>query len=368
MTEISLRVENLRKTFGETVAVDDITFEVRRGEFFSLLGPSGCGKTTTLRCIAGLEKPDKGKIIIGGREVTDLPPQRRNVGLVFQEYAVFPHMTVYENIAFGLKIKNLSKDEIHRKILEAAELLNLKEYLNVRGGKLAQALMQRVALARSIVVQPEVLLLDEPLTLVDAKIKETMRRELRRYQKELGMTILHVTHDQLESMMVSDKIAVMCQGKILQIGTPLEVYDNPNNIFVARFIGSPTINLIEGRLELQNDELILSSDEARILLYKVPSEKLINYVGKVVVLGIRPEDIEVSTHPIDRSFAGKIRLIEVSGSKLELIVELDSLTLHVLSPLRMDLGVGQPVYMRIKPAKAHVFDRTTEMNIMFEEV
>jgi multiple sugar transport system ATP-binding protein len=368
MTEILLKVENLRKTFGNTVAVDDVTFEVRRGEFFSLLGPSGCGKTTTLRCIAGLEKPDKGRIIIGERDVTNLPPQMRNVGLVFQEYAVFPHMTVYENMAFGLKIKKLPKDEIHNRVLRIAELLNLEEYLNVRAGRLALALMQRVALARSIIVEPEILLLDEPLTLVDAKIKELMRRELRRYQKELGVTILHVTHDQLEAMMVSDRIGVMCQGKILQIGTPIEIYDKPNSIFVARFIGSPTMNLIEGRLEQYNDELFLDADDVRIPLYGVSSEKLRGYIGKDVVLGVRPEDIEILTQPTEGSFAGKITLIESSGSKLEIIVELNSVTLHVLSPLRRDLKVGQPIHLKIRPTKAHVFNKTTENNIMLEEV
>lgn len=367
MTEISLRVENLKKTFGKTIAVDDITFEVRRGELFSLLGPSGCGKTTTLRCIAGLEKPDKGRVIIGGRDVTDLPPQKRNVGLVFQEYAVFPHMTVYENIAFGLRIKNLPKDEIRRRVLRMAELLNLEEHLNIRAGKLTLALMQRVALARSIVVEPEVLLLDEPLTLVDAKIKETMRRELRRYQKELGITILHVTHDQLEAMMISDRIGVMCQGKILQIGTPIEIYDKPNSIFVARFIGSPTMNLIEGRLEQWNGKLFLDLDSVRIPLYGIPSEKLEDYIGRDVVLGIRPEDIEISTQPMERSFSGKVSLIESSGNKLEVIVELDSVTLNVLSPLRMDLKGGQLVYLKMRSMKAHIFDKTTEKNIMLKE-
>ena len=363
-------VENLRKTFRTTVAVEDVTFEVRRGEFFSLLGPSGCGKTTTLRCIAGLEKPDKGRIIIGGKDVTNLPPQMRNVGLVFQEYAVFPHMTVYENIAFGLEVKKFPKGEIHKRVLRMAELLNLEEYLNIRAGRLAQALMQRVALARSIVVEPEILLLDEPLTLVDAKIKELMRRELRRYQKELGITILHVTHDQLEAMMVSDRIGVMCQGKILQIGTPIEIYDKPDSIFVARFIGSPTMNLIEGRLEQHNDELFLDADDARIPLYGVPSEKskLNSYIGKIVVLGVRPEDIEISTQPMKGYFTGKIALIESIGNKLEIIVELNSITLYALSPPRTDLKVGQSIHLKLRPMKVHIFDKTTEKNIMLEEV
>lgn len=367
MTEIALRVENLRKTFGKTIAVDDVTFEVRRGEFFSLLGPSGCGKTTTLRCIAGLEKPDKGRIIIGERDVTDLPPQKRNVGLVFQEYAVFPHMTVYENIAFGLRIKGLPEDVIRKKVLMMAELLNLEEYLNIRAGRLGPALMQRVALARSIVVEPDILLLDEPLTLVDAKIKETMRRELRRYQRELGITILHVTHDQLEAMMVSDRIGVMCQGKILQIGKPIEIYDKPNSIFVAKFIGSPTMNLIEGRLMQEDDKLFLDSDNVRISLYGVSSEKLRNYIGKDILLGVRPEDIEISTQPVEGSFLGRVSLIESLGNKLEIIVKLNAVTLSVLSPLGVNVKVGQPIYLRIKPTKAHIFDKTTEKNIMLEE-
>lgn len=367
MTEVALIVENLRKTFGNTIAVDDVSFEIKRGEFFSLLGPSGCGKTTTLRCIAGLEKPDKGRIIIGGEDVTELPPQKRNVGLVFQEYAVFPHMTVYENIAFGLMIKKLPKDEVRRKVIEVAELLELSPYLNTRGAKLSLALMQRVAIARSIVVEPEILLLDEPLTLVDAKMKESMRRELRRYQKELGVTILHVTHDQLEAMMVSDKVAVMCQGKILQIGTPFEIYDNPSNIFVAKFIGSPTMNLIEGRLERQDSELFMVSDDVRIGLSNFPLEKLRDYIGQDVILGVRPEDIEISTQPGLGSITGKITLIETAGNKLEIVVESNSLTLRILSPLRTDLKIGQPIHLKMKTGKVHIFDKRTEKNILSEE-
>ncbi|MEM1817123.1 MAG: ABC transporter ATP-binding protein, partial [Desulfurococcaceae archaeon] len=260
MRNVMVKVENVTKRFENVVAVDKVSFEVYKGELFSLLGPSGCGKTTTLRIIAGLEKPDEGRVYIDGVDVTNRPAREREVCLVFQEYAVFPHMSVYDNIAFGLTNRKIPKAEIYKKVKEVADLLDLTNYLSFKGGKLGLSEQQRVAIARCLVVKPKVLLLDEPLTLADAKIKEKMRRELKKLLKDLELTVIFVTHDQLEALMISDRVAIMRKGKIVQIGSPGEVYDNPINLFVATFVGSPTINLLEGVLEVSDRELVFKTD------------------------------------------------------------------------------------------------------------
>lgn len=353
-----LVVEGLTKRFGDLIAVNNVNFKVLEGELFSLLGPSGCGKTTTLRCISGLEKPDSGKIYIGGREVTHLPPQERGVCLVFQEYAVFPHMSVFDNIAFGLKVRKLPQAEIESKVYRLAELLGLREILNKKAGTLGLSEKQRVSLARCLAVEPEILLLDEPLTLVDAKVKERMRRELRRLQRELKITILYVTHDQLEAMMLSDRIAIMDKGKILQIGSPNEIYETPSNIFVARFVGSPTINLIEGGLELKDGEIFFSSDSLKINI--TPMKKVIEgYEGSEVVLGIRPEDLKVYREPPDQPPYVKsvIEMLSHVGDRMEVYLKVGQQSLVALSPLRSDLKVSDEVYLQFPIGSLHLFDK-----------
>jgi len=365
MAEVKLEVKNLTKRFGELVAVDNVSFEVREGEFFSLLGPSGCGKTTTLRCIAGLEIPDEGKIFIKGRDVTMLPPQQRGISLVFQEFAVFPHMSVYDNLAFGLKIRGLPKDEIRRKVLTIAESLHLTDYLGVKAGKLGLSEQQRTALGRSIAVEPEVLLLDEPLTLVDAKVKESMRRELRRLQKELNITILYVTHDQLEAMMMSDRIAVMNAGRILQVGSPMEIYENPKNVFVAKFIGSPTINIVEAKLEKENDMLKIVLNDVKLdIEKKLPKEIGEKYAGKNILMGIRPEDLLIfkeKSSPYDIKCS--VDMVELTGNKMELHLKLGETSIRALSTIRFDIEESSEIYLRIHPEKTCIFDRETEERI-----
>jgi len=363
-----LIVENLTKRFGDLFAVKNVSFNVKEGEFFSLLGPSGCGKTTTLRCIAGLEIPDEGRIIIKDRDVTRLPPQERDVSLVFQEFAVFPHMTVYENLAFGLKVRKTSKEEIKKKVLEIAETLNLKESLSKIAGRLGLSEKQRIALGRSIIVEPEILLLDEPLTLVDAKVKEAMRRELRRLQRDLKITILYVTHDQLEAMMMSDRIAVMDAGRILQIGTPTEIYEDPKKVFVARFIGSPTINLFESKLIREKDEyaLLIKDREVKIHLGKTPERNVLSKcIGWKLIAGIRPEDIEISKEPEPGyHFSSTIEFIEMMGERMEVYLKLNEEYIRALTPLRTDLKEGDHVYVRIPLDKILLFDAGTEERIL----
>jgi len=366
MVEVKLEVENLTKRFGDLVAVNNVSFEVRESEFFSLLGPSGCGKTTTLRCIAGLEMPDEGKIIIKGRDVTTLPPQQRGISLVFQEFAVFPHMTVYENLAFGLRVRKFSRDEIRKKVLAIAESLHLTDQLEVKAGRLGLSEQQRIALGRSIAVEPEILLLDEPLTLVDAKIKESMRRELRRLQKELNITILYVTHDQLEAMMMSDRIAVMNAGRLLQVGAPMEIYENPQNVFVARFIGSPTINILCAKLERENGMLKLIINDVKLdVSGKFSKEVGEKYVGRSVLLGIRPEDLLILKEKESKyDVKCKVDMIELLGNRMEVHMRLGKELVRALTLIRFDIREGDEIFLRLYPEKIYIFDKETEERIV----
>ncbi|MEM1771885.1 MAG: ABC transporter ATP-binding protein [Ignisphaera sp.] len=356
--EAEVAVDSVSKRFGDTVAVDGISFEVYRGEIFTLLGPSGCGKTTTLRIIAGLEKPDTGRVYIGGRDVTDLPPQKRDVCLVFQEYAVFPHMNVFENIAFGLKVRRIPSNDLRKRVVEVAETLGLTDYLNSRAGRVGLSEQQKIALARCMVVEPRVLLLDEPLTLVDAKTRERMRRELREIQRRIGITMLYVTHDQLEALMLSDRIAVMNRGRLVQIGTPIEIYDNPQSLFVAQFIGSPTMNFIEGVLKKYGGNLFLERDD-----FKMPLDAIAKYydleqlVDREVVISFRPEDSSIDAKG---ALEGSIELIEVVGDKLALHIKvLKDVVVKVYTSIYEDVAAGSKVRVSLNPGKVHVFDKTS---------
>ncbi len=354
--EIKLEVKEITKRFGELVAVDNVSFSVFEGEMFSILGPSGCGKTTTLRIISGLEKPDKGRVFISGKDVTFIPPKERGVCLVFQEYAVFPHMTTYDNLAFGLKIKHVSPLEEKKLVNEIADILGLRGVLNKKAGRLSLGEKQRIALGRCIVLNPEILLLDEPLTLADAKIRETMRRELRRIQKELKITLLYVTHDQLEAMMLSDRIAVMNKGRILQIGTPSEIYDNPRNLFVAFFIGSPTINLYEGVLVRKNDKYILDIKGESVDFTKVFSRipGIESLLGRKIVVGIRPEDVLIVSEEKKGHLAGFLELTEISGDQLFGHVRINK---NILIRGRLESPIEQGrVGVFLDLEKIHLFD------------
>jgi multiple sugar transport system ATP-binding protein len=361
-SRVVVKLENVTKRFGDVVAVNNISFEVYRGELFSLLGPSGCGKTTTLRIIAGLEQPDEGRVYIEGVDVTKMPARERKVCLVFQEYAVFPHMSVYENIAFGLKVKKLPKAEIDKKVKEAAEILELSSYLNYKGGRLGLSEQQRVAIARCLVVEPKLLLLDEPLTLVDAKVRERMRRELKRIQRELETTMIYVTHDQLEALMLSDRVAVMRSGRIVQMGTPEEIYDNPKDLFVATFVGSPTMNLVEGVLELEENKLVLKTPSYKYILSKeVESNIIQSLIGSEVVVGFRPEDAEVRN---DGVLEGAVKLIEIVEDRKILHIKINEDEVRVFVDLLAPFTEGQKVRIRINPLKLHIFEKKTGRKLL----
>lgn len=285
-----VRLENLTKKFSDVIAVNNVTLKIFNGELLTLLGPSGCGKTTTLRMIAGFLMPDEGDIYFDDTRITHLPPEKRDVGMVFQSYALWPHMTVFDNVAFGLKLRKLPKDEIKKRVKDILELVRLEGLENRYPRQLSGGQQQRVALARALVIEPQVLLLDEPLSNLDAKLREEMRFEIKDLQRKLRITTIYVTHDQAEALALSDRIAVMNQGRIIQVGTPYEIYNAPTNEFVARFVG--VSNLIEGKVDdydpVKGKVLIKTKNELEIIAFSKNVRK-----GQIVKLSIRPEYIEM---------------------------------------------------------------------------
>lgn len=291
MSEVDVRLVDVTKWFGELVAVDGLSLDIRRGEFFSLLGPSGCGKTTTLRMIGGFEQPDSGRIELGGNDVAGLPPYRRDVNTVFQSYALFPHLNVFDNVAYGLRRRRVAKDEIAGRVRGILELVDLAGFEGRRSFQLSGGQQQRVALARSLVNQPRVLLLDEPLGALDLKLRKQMQLELKAIQHEVGITFIYVTHDQDEAMTMSDRIAVMRAGGVEQVGPPSEVYERPSTAFVAGFLGAS--NLLEGNLEPGDGEhrsVALASGEK----VRVPASA-VDGRGASITLGVRPEKIRIAS-------------------------------------------------------------------------
>ena len=288
-----IRIERVTKLFKQVRAVDDVQLTVADGEFVALLGPSGCGKTTLLRSIAGLEEIDSGRIVIGERDVTNLPPRLRRIAMVFQSYAVFPHMTVFENIAFGLRMGKLRNDEIKRRVDSAAELLHITELLGRYPSQTSGGQRQRIAVARAIAMQSGVILMDEPLSNLDALLRLEMRAELKRLLKEVGTTTIYVTHDQVEALSMGDRIAVMRAGKIVQVGDPLAIYNAPVDRFVGSFIGNPPMNFVPAQLERHDGGFVaVIEGGGRIAVAEAPAE-LAERAGGPVTVGIRAENIEV---------------------------------------------------------------------------
>jgi spermidine/putrescine transport system ATP-binding protein len=291
MAEVDVRLERVTKDFGEAVAVDDLSLDIAVGEFFSLLGPSGCGKTTTLRMIGGFEEPTRGTIYLRGRDVTDQPPHKRDVNTVFQSYALFPHLNVFENVAFGLRRRKVPGGEIDTRVRGALNLVDLEGFDKRKPGQMSGGQQQRVALARALVNEPQVLLLDEPLGALDLKLRKQMQLELKRIQQEVGITFIYVTHDQEEAMTMSDRLAVMRNGRIEQVGPPEEVYENPQTQFVAGFLGAS--NLLEGELKEQRNgtsSVLLQGGD----VVHMPSDRAPFQTGVSVFVGVRPEKITIA--------------------------------------------------------------------------
>src|SRR5215207_4939406 len=336
---------------GTRPAVDKLDLEVADGEFLVLVGPSGCGKSTSLRMLAGLEEVNEGNIFIGDRNVTDVPPKDRDIAMVFQNYALYPHMTVAENMGFALKIAGVGKEERAARVLEAAKLLDLEEYLTRKPKALSGGQRQRVAMGRAIVRQPQVFLMDEPLSNLDAKLRVQMRAEISQLQSRLGTTTIYVTHDQVEAMTMGDRVAVMRKGELQQVATPQELYDEPVNLFVGGFIGSPAMNLLEGTLQRSNGGMAVAIGSQKVQLGEGALSQrpaLKDYDGKTVVVGIRPEHLEDASLATDipegRRLKGEVALTEALGAELIVYLNTDAKAARTdeVKELARDAGAIEP--------------------------
>lgn len=354
-----LKLVNISKVYPNGYkAVKNLNLEIKDGEFISLVGPSGCGKTTTLRMIAGLEDITSGELWIGGRLTNNVAPKNRGIAMVFQSYALFPHMTVAANIGFGLKIKKVDKKIRKKKIEWALDLLDLKGLEGRKPAELSGGQRQRVALGRALVMDPEVLLLDEPLSNLDAKLRIRMRTELKRIHKQLKSTVIYVTHDQAEAMTLSDRIAIIKDGELMQIGTPSEIYNNPANKFVAGFIGSPPMNFIEGELIQEGEQYVLKYKTGSFVLPDCMKGKIKEKIkGKDVVVGIRPEDFEVSLTPQTNAIKGVSVVTETLGSDDFVAVEVAGEFFSVRIEAESNFPLDREVFLTPKENKIHIFNR-----------
>ncbi len=355
-----LVIKNLVKRFGKTTAVNNLNLNIKEGELVVLLGPSGCGKTTTLRCIAGLETPDEGEIWIGDTLVNDLSPKDRNVAMVFQSYALYPHMTIYNNLAFPLKIGKVPRREIDVKVKKVAQMLDIGELLDRKPTQLSGGQQQRVALGAALVREPKIFLMDEPLSNIDAKLRVHMRAEIKKLQKDLGVTTIYVTHDQIEAMTMADRVALIIEGTLQQHGSPSDIYDHPTNTFVGTFLGSPPMNLIECSLIEMNGLLSLKFGG---FVYKLNknitgiTEKKAE--GSELVLGIRPEDLTLHLNQVEGSYEGKVSIIESLGRESVAYVGVgaDILKIFVPKTLGSSVKVGDKVWVSFDEDEVHIFDK-----------
>jgi multiple sugar transport system ATP-binding protein len=358
---VEVRFENVCKSFGKVKAVNNLSLVVKHKEFLVLLGPSGCGKTTALRCVAGLERVDKGKIFIGDEDVTDLPPAKRGISMVFQSYAVFPHMKVFDNIAFGLKLRKIPADRVKEKVKSAATLLQIEDLLDRYPHQLSGGQRQRVAIARAIAVDPETLLMDEPLSNLDAKLRLQMREELKLLQRKLEATIIYVTHDQVEAMSMGDRVAVMKDGILEQVGTPREVYDNPENMFVGGFIGSPPMNMLEGSIVESDRNVAIETGDFTYQLPRGMEAVIKRAKTSEVVLGIRPEHITIVREHQKNAFRAKISVVELIGRELHVhLTSGEKLHVTVVTNPAQNLTMGGEVWLLPNEKEIHIFDKKTE--------
>jgi len=362
MTTPILRLQNVKKVFNSFVAVDNVSLEVTEGEFVCLLGPSGCGKTTTLRMIAGLETPTEGEIFLREKRITYLPPQQRGIGFVFQNYALFWHMTVYDNLAFGLRLRRLPVAEINKRVCEIAERFELMDLLKVRAVSLDLSAMQRVAIARTLLTDPHLLLLDEPLNNIRPGLREMMRADLKRMQQELRKTMIYVTHDQEEALTLGDRIVVMNMGRIEQVASPQEIYDLPATLFVAGFIGRPPMNLFDVKYAVEGGHSWLVWRQYRWCVDKVRDRIEAAYPENGLVLGVRPEEIKISYKA--PGIHAKVVLVQPLGRKDVLMLELEGETVHGVVPAELCINVGDMVFVEFPPEGMHVFSATTKEAIV----
>ena len=367
----SISARNLYKVYpGNVTAVKDFSLEIQDKEFIIFVGPSGCGKSTILRMIAGLEEITKGELYIGDRLVNDVPPKDRNIAMVFQNYALYPHMTVYKNMAFGLELRKTPKEEIDRRVHEAAKVLEIEHLLDRKPKALSGGQRQRVALGRAMVRNPAVFLLDEPLSNLDAKLRTSMRSSIIRLHKQLATTFIYVTHDQTEAMTMGDRIVVLRDGVMQQVDTPQNLYDYPCNLFVAGFIGSPQMNFIDAVVEKKGEEYLLNvgGDQLKLPKEKTADGKLEAYLGKTVKMGVRPEDMkddpEFLEKPGINRVTAQVEVSEMMGAEvyLYLVYKGQNMIARVASGSRVKSG--DQVELGFRPEKIHLFDNDTQLTIM----
>jgi multiple sugar transport system ATP-binding protein len=358
-------LKDLNKKFDDTHAVKDVNLEIRDREFVVLVGPSGCGKTTTLRMIAGLEDISSGEIRIDEKVVNDLPPMDRDIAMVFQNYALYPHMSVYDNMAFGLKMRKFAREEIEKRVRQAAEILGIQPLLARRPRQLSGGQRQRVALGRAIVRHPRVFLFDEPLSNLDAKLRVQMRVELKRLHHRLETTAIYVTHDQVEAMTLGDRVVVMKDGVVQQVGEPLELYGRPANRFVASFIGSPAMNFAEVNVAESNGALWAESPGLRLKIPAARSEVLRRHTGGKIVLGVRPEALRVATaaDPAERVFESTVEVVEPLGNEILLDVRVGASLMVARVDPATRVKVRDAVRLSVDPERLHFFDAETEAAI-----
>jgi multiple sugar transport system ATP-binding protein len=353
----------------EIAAVEDFSLEIQDREFVVFVGPSGCGKSTTLRMIAGLEEISKGDVLIGGKRVNDLPPKDRDIAMVFQNYALYPHMNVYENMAFGLELRKFPKAEIKKRVLEAATILGIEQFLNRRPRALSGGQRQRVAVGRAIVRQPEVFLFDEPLSNLDAKMRVQMRTEIAKLHQRLQATMIYVTHDQIEAMTMGTRIVVMKDGVIQQVDSPLQIYSEPNNLFVAGFLGSPPMNLVKGSLQGRPGALVFREAKGGVISVELGDRKAATgYIGKEVILGVRPENCEFvrsEQSSSNNGFQAVVDVVEPMGAETYFHLHTGAHPIISRSPAgAQQADAGHLFTFQINPTAVHLFDPVTTHRIV----
>jgi len=359
----SIRFENVSKIYHDKVkAVKDLNFEIKDKEFVVLVGPSGCGKSTTLRMIAGLEEISEGNLYINNRIVNNLPPKDRNIAIVFQNYALYPHMTAYENLAFGLKIKKVNKKTIRIRVMETARILEIEELLDRKPKAMSGGQNQRVAIGRAIVRNPEVFLFDEPLSNLDAKLRVQMRIEIAKLHQKLQTTVVYVTHDQIEAMTLGDRIVLMNEGEIQQIDSPANLYSNPKNLFVAGFIGTPPMNFIDGKISINSNGLLFTDNSQKIKINFSSEHPIKDFITKEVVLGIRPENIYKQIDDNEKNYAMlncEIQFIEKLGHEMYAFIQLQDK--QIISRLKPDAEIkkGSRLNLYFDISKMYFFDKST---------
>jgi multiple sugar transport system ATP-binding protein len=364
---VTVNLQSISKSFGTSKVIDNLTLEVKDKEFLVLLGPSGCGKTTTLRCIAGLETVDEGQVMMDGRVINDIPPQKRDVAMVFQNYALYPFMKVRDNLSFPLRLRGLQKDTIDRKVNDVAELLRISKLLDRKPRQLSGGEQQRVALGRSLIRDPKLFLMDEPLSNLDAKLRLETRTEIKRLQRQLGITTIFVTHDQAEAMALSDRIAVLDKGILQQTDIPTNIYLKPSNSMVAQFVGSPAMNLLSGSNDPSSKQLLVKLD-GETHVWTRPEAKSLSTDPRPrnLLLGFRPEDasFEVSSNSDSSTIPAEVYVTEPVGTYSILSLRVGEKLVKILAPMETEAKIGDKGNISVKHGRVHIFDSATGVRIV----